>query len=248
VRTQVPGGTDQTQFDAARTQGGWDATADTWLSSRTPTIHDRAAAWLATAAGNDIGALGVHLGAGPSAGTATVTPMSLGALEAQMAGLSSPQPFTWTADADDTVHLAGTVLLSSSPYIAHLADGVAAIAVPNPTSNVPGAIASQIDCPGLASALLGTGYAYGSCGASCFAYVCVDALTAVWTSALTSPSNGSDGLSVTLTVGAPAEVGDEAEPQYFQGGWLGQVAGPVVASSFSIQGTVVGEEPSTSTP
>jgi hypothetical protein len=246
VRTQVPAA-DQTQFDTARSQGGWNATASTWLSSHTPTIHDRAATFLTTAAGKDLGAVALHLGTGPSAGTATVTPTGVGALSAQQANLTSTDAFAWTADADDTVHLVGTVTLSSSPYIGHLADSVAAASVPSPTSDVPGAIASQIDCQGLSTALVGAGYAYGTCGATCLAYVCENALAAGWTSALASPSNGSDGVDITLTLAAAAEVGDEAEPQYFQGGWLGTVAGTQV-TSYSIKGTAVGEEPASPTP
>ncbi len=247
VRTQVPA-IDQAEFDQKRSQGGWDATATSWLSARTPSIHDRASGWLTAAAGTNVGALVVHLSAGPSVGTTTVTPTSLGPLDAQMAGLAKPAPFNWTADADDTVHLAGAVTLSSSPYVAHLADTIAAAAVPNPTSNVPGAIASKIDCQGLATALLGTSDAYGACDASCLGYVCVNALTAEWTTALASPADGSDQATVQLTVGAPAEVGDLAEPQYIQGGWLGQVSGPIVAKPFAAKGTIVGEESSAPTP
>jgi len=246
MRTQVPP-SEQADFDSNRDAGAWNASASSWLTTHAPTIHDRASTWLSDATGDGVGPLVMHLGVGPSVGTATVTPTSLGPLAAPLAGLSAPTPFNWTAAADDTVHLAGPVVLSSYPYVAHLADTHAAASVTNPTSDVPGAIASEIDCQGLASSLLGTTNAYGTCGASCFGYVCVNALEAAWNGALGSPANGSDGVTITLTVGDPASVGDEAEPHDFQGGWLGQLTGTTIGDA-GVTGTVIGQEHSSSTP
>jgi hypothetical protein len=247
MRAQVPPA-ELTSFDADRDAGGWNATATAWLSAHAPSIHQRAATWLAEAAGDGVAPLVVHLGAGLDAGTATVTPTTLGTLTAAQAGVSTSAPFDWTAAADDTVHLSGPVVLASSPYIAQLANAHAQTTLANPTLDVPGAIALQIDCQGLASELVGTGNAYGACGAMCFGEVCVSALSAAWSAAFTSPSNGSDAVTISLTVGAPADVGDQAEPQYFEGGWLGQVTGVIVASPFSTAGTVIGIEPSSATP
>lgn len=187
-----------------------------------------------------MGAIALHLGPGAT-GTATITPTTIGGLSASVAGLSTPPSFTWTAEADDTVHLAGSVTLSSSPYIAQLADAAATKAVPSAT-DVASAISTGIDCAGMAASLVGTGDAYGTCDASCFAGVCSAALEAAWSNALASPAGGTDAITISLAVGTPAAVGENAEPQYFEGGWLGEVAGPLVATPFAISGTAVGTE------
>jgi hypothetical protein len=41
---------------------------------------------------------------------------------------------------------------------------------------------------------------------------------------------------MSLTVGAPTQVGDTAEPVYFEGSWLGQLTG----ATNGIGGTVTG--------
>jgi hypothetical protein len=223
---------DQAAFQQSRTTDGWDATTQTWLGAHAPSMNARAVAWLGEASNDGPGLLVLHLGPGTVLDTDPVTVTTFGALTGTLAGLTAPHPFNWSADADDTVHLEGTLALDATAYVAHEADAYAASAVTGAT-DVPSAIASEIDCSGLATSLVGSGDAYGTCGSTCVAALCAQAIGATWSAA--AVSNRSP-LQMSLAVGAPTEVGDTAQPIYFAGSWLGQVTGVPA----NIQGTVTG--------
>jgi hypothetical protein len=248
MRAAIVAPADQAQFDLLRQSGGWDATTASWLSSHTPSIASRAATWLA-AAESALGPLTLHIGGEPSGEmTAPVTVVSFGSLTWVAAGITQPAPFQWTADANDTVHLSGTIALRSTPLFAHQADALATAGVTGATGVASG-IAIGIDCIGLASSLVGTGVSYGSCGAACTANLCNEGLTLAWKNATIPAAGGADVISAAITASAPAAVGDEAEPAYVQGGWLATLSGAGVPASmpsspFTITGTMLATEPS----
>jgi hypothetical protein len=241
---------DQAAFEQSETTGGWAAATQTWLGAHAPSMNARAVAWLQMAATDAIGPLVVHLGPGTVLDTDPVTATTFGpsALTATLAGITVPQSFSWSANADDTVHLAGSISLAARTYAVNEANADAASAVAGAT-DVPSAIASEIDCAGLAASLVGTSDAYVGCGAACVATLCAQAIGATWSTAVlattspTAPGNGT--LQISLTLGAPAQVGDTAEPVYFEGSWLGQVTETPsgVPAPFSIGGTVTGLAP-----
>jgi hypothetical protein len=248
MRAAIVAPADQAQFDQLRQSGGWDATTASWLSSHAPSIARRAATWLTTAE-SALGPLTLHIGGEPSGQTtAPVTVVSFGSLTWVAAGIAQPAPFQWTADANDTVHLSGTITLTSTPLFAHQADAQAAASVTGATGVASG-IAIGIDCTGLASSLVGSGVSYGSCGAACTANLCNAGLTLAWNNATTPAAGGADVISAAITASAPADVGDEAEPAYVQGGWLATLTGAGVPASvssppFTITGTMLATEPS----
>jgi hypothetical protein len=242
VRATIASPSDQQQFEAARTNGGWDAKTATWLTAHAPAagqsaIHDRAATWLVAAKATAPGPLLVHLAGGTTAATAAVTPTSFGSLSASAASIAPPAPFDWSADADDTVHVQGAVDLASTPLVAHLADAQAA-AQNAATADVPSAIAAAIDDAGLAASLVGSGVSYGTCATACTADAFRAALIAVWTQASASPAGAGDDVHVAITASAPATVGDHAQPVGLAGAWIGQVSGAGVPTAFAVSGTL----------
>jgi hypothetical protein len=239
---------DQSQFDSLRATSGWDATAGTWMSAHLPSLNSRAGAWLTAAEGDGIGPLAMTIGNGTAAGTAPVTASGFGSLSWVAAGLLQPAPFQWTADANDTIHLAGAIDLASTPLLAHEADEHASDADAG-ASDVPSALALAIDCGGFATSLVGSGVSYGTCYAPCTANLCAAALAATWKSAAEPAPSGADVVHTTITASAPADVGDLAEPALLQGGWLGEISGPGVpplpdgGSAFPVSGTLLAIEP-----
>ena len=110
MRAAIVAPGDQAQFDQLRQAEGWDAIATSWMSSHSPSLASRAAAWLTIAASTAIGPLALHVGEEPSGETtAPVTVVSFGTLTWVAAGITQPAPFKWTADANDTVHLSGAI-------------------------------------------------------------------------------------------------------------------------------------------
>jgi hypothetical protein len=244
MRAAILAPADQAQFDQLRQAKGWDMTAMGWLGkpAHLPSIKERVAIWLDAAASDSIGPLVLQIGNATGTGTAPAVATSLGPLSWVAAGLTQPAPFQWTADANDTVHLSGSIDLVSTPLFAHGADLHAATTAKG-AFDCPSAIALAIDCAGLASLLVTTGVSYGACGATCTASLCASALTAAWKSAAAPAAGGADAVHVTITASAPGTVGDLAEPAYVTGGWLGNASGAGVPSPFAVTGNLVATEP-----
>ena len=238
-RALVPSAS-QAAFDAARVAGGWDAVASTWLKSRAPTLASRALTWLDAGKPDDLGTLSAHLATGDGPGYSTVSLTSFGPFNAGLAGMSVLSPFGWMADANDAVHLAGTVHLWPTALVTLSADARATADVTG-AADVSTALATQIDCAGLATALVGAGTSYPSCDATCTATLLRGALAAMWRRAKTASADVNDDVSIGMTASAPAVVGDNAEPVQFAGAWLGRV-GRTTIDTFSMKGAASGKQ------
>lgn len=243
MQAATPGGangTNAAQFASARQTQSWSTTTSAWLASHTPSLHARAASWLAAAAPDAFGNLSAHIGAGPSVGLASVTLTSFASIDAKSAGLTSTVPFGFVADSTDVVHLSGTVLISPSDLIAAAADANAAAAVPGST-DVPSALASQIDCSGFASSLVGSGTCYAGCDAGCTGQLCATALSTMWQSAKNASSDASHLATIDLAASAKAAVGDDAQPISFSGSWTGNVRAS--SGTFAVGGPTTASTP-----
>ncbi|HEY1957166.1 MAG TPA: hypothetical protein VGH28_16220 [Polyangiaceae bacterium] len=207
-----------TQFATVRSNKGWDATTVSWLSAHTPSMHDRALQWLSEAAPSNVGDLTGHLAG--DASKPVFTPSMLGPLDAQSAGVSAPLPFAWTGQADDTLSISGSIAIVPSELACAAADLRAQMDVPTATG-VADALATSIDCTGLASALVPQGYAFGQCDASCVAGLCDAAIASAWSAGASALSKTSDALTLSLSVAAPAEVTDTPQVQSYAGTWVG---------------------------
>jgi hypothetical protein len=226
-------------FTTSRTQGTYEAKTSSWLAAHPPALRVRATAWTTAAKPDAFGDIGLHIDPGKSAGLAEVTLQTFGILPANEAGVTTRVPFGWTADAktttlDDTVHLSGSVYVSPTALVTRAADRHAVLDVPG-SKGVPSALATQVDCAGLATALVGAGTSYPGCGATCTAILCAAGLEEMWTRAHEASATSLEVTQVGLTASARAEVGDDAEPVAFTGAWVGQVAAPG-NKSFALKG------------
>jgi hypothetical protein len=243
MQAATPGGasgTNGAQFATGRQTNDWATVTSSWLASHTPSLQARASTWLSAAAPNAFGNLSAHIGAGPSAGLASITLTSFASIDAKSAGLSSSVPFGFVADSTDVVHLSGTVLISPSNLIAAAADANAAADVSGAT-DVPSALASQIDCTGFASSLVGSGTCYAGCDAGCTSQLCASALSKMWQSAKNASSDVSHLATVDLAASAKATVGDDAQPVSFSGSWTGNVRAS--SGAFAVGGATTASTP-----
>ena len=206
------------QFDAARSNKGWDAATSTWLSQHLPTMHDRVAQWLGEAVQSGVGDLTGHLAG--DASKPIFTPSMLGPLDAPSAGISAPLPFVWSGQANDVLSISGSIAIVPSKLACAAADLRAQIDVPSATG-VADALATTIDCAGLGSALVPQGYAFGQCDASCVAGLCDAALNGLWNAGAASLDKTSDVLTLSLSVAAPADLIDTPQVQSYAGAWVG---------------------------
>ncbi len=225
--------TSTTAFTSARLDNSYDTKVTSWLEAHTPSLHDRASAYLVAGRLDAFGDLALRIDASGQPGLATVTLATFAALPADEAGFSAPVAFGWTADPNDPVHLSGSLDVALSKLVTRAADGRARTAVTGATT-VADALATQVDCTGLAASLVGAGTSYPGCDASCTASLCHAALTAAWSSASDASATASEVTQISLAASAQAEVGEEAEPISFAGTWVGQVTAP--GSTFAVKG------------
>lgn len=243
MQAATPGGANganATQFASARSAQNFSTTTSAWLATHTPSIHARAVTWLSSAAPDAFGNLTAHIGNGPGAGLAAITLTDFASIDAKSAGFSSSVPFGWVADSSDVVHLSGSVLIFPSNLIAASANATAAAAVSGST-DVASALASQIDCIGLASSLVGSGECYSGCDAGCTGALCASALSAAWQSAANASSAASHLSTIDLAASAKAQVGDAAQPVSFSGSWTGNVR--ATSGAFSVGGATTASTP-----
>lgn len=221
MRAQVPSAS-RSQFDTSRAQGTWDSRTTTWLGQHAPTMRERAVGWMAAAKANAIGSLSASL-LPAQPGYASLSVASFAGFDTAKIGMSSRAPFTLAADADDVLHVSGTVHLWGSALACTVADVRARAAVAG-ASDVPTALATVVDCNGLANALVGAGSSYTGCASACTAQLCSQALASMWTSAHDASSGANDDATIDVTASAAATIADDASPASFAGAWVGQVA------------------------
>ena len=214
-------------FDGARSSGSWDTLTHGWLGAHPPTMNARAGNWLK---GSGAGDLTGHLASDPS--MPLFSPKTFATVDAMAAGVAAPAPFTWSGQPSDVLSINGKVSILPSKLACALADLQAHAAVPTATS-VAAAMGTDIDCTGLGTTLVPTGYAYGTCDATCVAGLCRTALTNLWSAGAAALSKSTDALNLSITAAAPAQVGDTANVDSFSGAWVG---------SFSYGTTMVGSQ------
>lgn len=216
-----------TAFDGARSSNGWDAATQGWLGTHPPTMNARAGNWLKS---SSLGDLTGHLASDPS--MPLFVPKTLATVDATTAGVSAPAPFTWNGQPGDVLSINGKVTVLPSKLACALADLQAHAAVPT-AIGVASAMGTDIDCTGLGTALVPSGYAYGTCDATCIAGLCNTALANLWSAGASALATSADALTLSITAAAPTQVGDTANVESFDGSWVG---------SFSYATTMVGTQ------
>jgi hypothetical protein len=232
------------QFDGARTQNDWDTTTSAWIEAQGASLESLVDGWLHAGAMSAIGDVTAKLtvAAGQTAGEASLALGTFSTLDAATAGVTVPSPFSWTADANDVVHLAGSLRLAPTALVCAAAAAPATMAIPN-ANGVADALAQSIDCAGLSTALVGaTGSSYTGCDVDCTASLCATALTAMWQTAHDASTNASDFVAISMTTSAPATVDDDAAPASFTGAWVGQAqSSQDTFSMFALHGSAAAQ-------
>ncbi len=220
-------------FVAARAGAQWDATVGAWLTGHGG-LRSHAATWLAKGASLTNGPLGARILSSGVDGEAIVAPQRLGIFAAAEVGLNAAAPFTWVADADDTLRLHGTVTFSPTRLATAGADVIAAGVVPSAVDGAS-ALALALDCTGLGQKLAQGGYSYGACDAACTASLCEGALQRLWKAARNRSEQLAQEASVGITATVHGTLTDNAQPVAFSGDWVG----PITASgvTFGSRGT-----------
>lgn len=218
-------------FSQARTADGWDAVIDALLGAGSPhAIRTPVKSWLAAGAttfGGPSAFVG-HLDAqGQSAGKADFTLSSVAGLAPGDVGAPTDLgPVSWTADPGDTVLLGAQLTWVPSKVVAALALPAAQKDVPT-ASSVPDALATQLNCTAIGTALAGSGAnqgeAYPGCDANCAAALCENGLMVMWNRARDSGKLATATLDISAT-GSVDSVDDVAVPQHFAGTWVGKLS------------------------
>jgi hypothetical protein len=232
-------GKDKPAFSSQRTALQWDNAVGTWVTSH-GTLRAPAAKWLAQSLALTQKDFSFHLKASATLGYADVTPTTLGPLLAQSAGITAPVPFSWVGDADDSLHLAGSIDIAPTRLACAAADVSAMIDVPSST-DVPSALATKVDCKALGTALAQNGNSFGTCNAQCTANLCSSALSAMWKVSQDLSSTLSEQTVIGVNATVQGTVGEFAEPQSFTGAWIGQVSTP--KAKFASKGLATGAQP-----
>ena len=210
-------------FATARA-GGWDAKTTTWLSQH-PSIRTTTLGWLTAGQASTLSDVLFHIGPGQVDQQAALS------LASADSGLTIDVPFSFVADADDTLRLEGPISVQPSAVVAHAADGRAVADIPQAT-DTPSALALRIDCAGLAQSLLGgQTYAYGACNAACLEQLCTGGLSSIWKAAREASQKQGDTTAIVINGSGKATVGDYADAAGLTGAWVGQVKGGSANSS-----------------
>jgi hypothetical protein len=234
-------GSDGPAYESARTAGSFDEIAGAHWSANGLALRDQVIAW-ALAGLPVAGALeGALVGEGASTGKALLTLDSIGGIDAVTAGSTEAYEVTWTADPDDTVHLAGTVRFAPARFAGASALLGAKLVLPDATT-VGEAMATLVDCPALA-AQLGP---FGSCNVDCHAALCADALATRWDAGLAATDPKSKLGKLSLNASGAAKVDDVATPVFFSGTWLGEAK--AVGATVKLSGEATATAPVSQTP
>ena len=227
----------QATFTGNRNAGtGWDPKVVAWLGQHPPALRARAVSWLTLAKAEAQAPLMAKLVAAKTVDRVTVTPSTWGAVDlTTRPSVTVKGPFEWTADTDDGVQTSGTFYVSPTALLARAADGYAVKEVPS-ASDVPSALAAQVDCSALASSLVGAGESYPTCGAACTASLCRTALLAMWNTAAGASAAATDVIQIAMNFSAHAQIDEKAEPTFLDGTWVGKITSGTGASG--MQGKV----------
>jgi len=158
---------------------------------------------------------------------------AFGGVAAEAAGIPASHLMTWTAEANDTVILGGTIYWMPSRYVGGVALEAAKEAMPGIMS-MSEALSAMFGCSDLAASLAGG----ASCDATCLEELCQAALGELWKGGLDASAQAGVVGQITVTASAPAKVDNYAAPLSFDGTWLGALSNGSVTAG--LEGTITG--------
>ncbi len=208
------------QLDAseALASGVWSGLAADLFIANEVSLRELTLGWASEGSAAIVPSIAGQLhGAGNGQGTLSFD--SFLGVPAESAGIPASHLFSWTADAEDKVLLAGSMFWMPSRFLgAQIAD--VCLDVPAGVDTVGKALDAALDCTVLAAAL----GALPTCDEACIADACQAGLEDLWQAALGASADDLAVGTLTVTAGGAAVVGDEAEPVAWSGPWLGVVS------------------------
>ena len=218
-------------FTQRRMSKSWDALANQHFAALSPGIEERVQAWVAAGLVLQAPVIEAGVAAAGKPSHPSVKVVQFGDLDAITAGVV-PGVFTWSAQPNDSVLLAGKLAWAPSRFAAAAALPAAQQDFPQATT-VAAALTSAVDCQGLATAL----GSFGTCDVACVAQLCGVAVTARWNGASTMGPAGW----VDIEASAAATVGDAAQPTALAGHWVGTFSDGTLA--VMVNGDLTGTTP-----
>ena len=224
-------------FDAARAALGWDDLAAAHFAALPISLRERSTAWIAAGLLGQAPVLTARLRAkGGAPGVAELRVLTIGSIDAALAGVPASSPFAWTADAADTLILGGTVQWQPTRLVGAAALMGARIEQPSAVT-MANALAQAADCKGLAEDLSG----FEACDTACLAALCEQALADRWALGLAASSEENQIGHLALTAAGPVQLDDRAEPRGIKGSWIGTVSDGVFSAK--VKGSFEGTPP-----
>lgn len=210
---------DRAPFADARERGGWDAKLEAHWFENEISLEASSRELLLEAA------QALELSAGLSGrieeATATSVDFETHAIFALPIEGPPPHPvsLTFSATADDVVHLGGELDFSPRALLAEAALDAARARIPS-ASSVPSALAELVDCAALVEVLAPEAPVLPDCeDSACLVQSCVDGIAALWQGAI----HDDELARWKLTASGEAKVGNEAELIGFDGSWVGSI-------------------------
>ncbi len=224
-------------FAKARAAQGWDALSSAHFAALPTSLRERSTTWIAAGLLGQAPQINAHLSAKDgSPGTAELRVLTIGSVDAALAGVPTTSLFSWTADPDDTLILGGIMQWQPSRYVGAAALAGARIEQPSALT-MADALAHAADCAELAADLSG----FGACDTHCLDALCKKALDDRWSLGLTASLEAGKLGHLTITASGPAQLDDTAKPIGVQGSWLGTVSDSVLTAK--VKGSFEGSPP-----
>lgn len=227
-------------FTTLRTAKGWDTLLSTSTTIGTDGLRTAVTRYVIGGlppTGSEV--LGGTLAASTAqAGTVAITRV-LGFSPGSV-GVQTPLAVSLSAETDDRVLFGGTATWDPAALAAALALGPATTEVSSAAS-VTEALVQWAQCSTVATLLVdvGTGFAFGTCDATCVETACKQAVGTMWDRAR---AIATAGTTVEIAEsGRATRVDDAARPLVVEGSWVGTTAvgaAPLTIGGSSLLGTV----------
>ncbi len=207
-------------FTDARLLGAWDATATNHLALLPALSHDALQAWLLASIADQPSEFVATLKALPSVpGSATLSPVRLGSVSAQDAGMPGTHIAKLSLDVGDVMHLGGSLYWLPSRYMGAAVTQKTLQSVPE-AATMADVLSTLAACDILGQTLGG----FDTCDATCLTGLCHEALADRWNDAVdASAYSGSIG-HINIAAAVSTSVDNTAVPTAFQGSWLGSIS------------------------
>ncbi len=148
-------------------------------------------------------------------------------------GIPEDTSVSWSARPGDSLEIVGGFPFSATRLAGHWMHATV-ISLYGTSATVASALASEIDCDAVGSAVSG----FASCDAACGAALCEAGLAVLWENGLASQSAVGQ---TTFSLSAAAGVDADAVPVVFTGTWAGSLE--AFGKSGSVAGTAAGQAP-----